>query len=66
MTGPVILIDAVNQLRRIVAANVTTSTGTHHRLGHLPDKGWFCCCERGTRCPQIAHVKALVPPMEPR
>ncbi|MGH3599138.1 MAG: hypothetical protein ACRDQH_02480 [Pseudonocardiaceae bacterium] len=61
-----ILIDAVNQLRHVVAANVTTRTGTHHRLGHLPTEGWFCCCNLGKRCPQIAHVKALVPPMETR
>jgi hypothetical protein len=61
-----ILIDAVNQLRRIVAAHVTTSNGIHHRLGHLPSEGWFCCCARGRRCSQIAQIKALVPPMEPR
>lgn len=61
-----VLIDAVNQLRRIVAANVTTDAGVHHRLGHLPTEGWFCCCNRGKRCPQIRHVKALVPPMENR
>ena len=66
MSRPSILIDAVNQLRRVVAANVTTAAGTHHRLGHLPDHGWFCCCAAGKRCPQIAHVRSLVPPMEPR
>lgn len=66
MSAPTILIDAVNQLRRVVAANVTTPTGTHHRLGHLPSEGWFCCCDRGKRCPQITHIKGLVPSMERR
>lgn len=64
MNAPHIVIDWVNRLERGVAAVVTTTTGTTHRLGHLPTDGWFCTCPKGKRCPQIEHVKPLVPPME--
>lgn len=59
-----IVIDLVDKQRRLVAATVTT-TKTRHRIGHMPaEGGWFCCCTRGKRCPRIADVKTLVPPME--
>lgn len=64
MSEPQIVIDWVARLERGVAATVTTSSGTIHRLGHLPSEGWFCTCSRGRRCPQIKHVQQLVPRME--
>ena len=64
MSEPQIVIDWVNRPHRGVAATVTTTAGTIHRLGHLPSEGWFCTCPKGKRCPQIAHVQELVPPME--
>lgn len=59
-----VVIDWVDRAKRGVAANVTTTQGTRHRLGHLPAEGWFCTCPKGKRCPQIEHVKQLVPEME--
>lgn len=64
MTEPKVIIDWVARLERGVAATVTTTAGTTHRLGHLPSQGWFCTCRKGKRCPQIEHVQRLVPPME--
>lgn len=57
-----VLIDCVDQLKHVAAGHVTTNRG-HHRLGHLPQFGWFCCCAAGTRCRQIHRVRDLVPPM---
>lgn len=48
-------------VRGVVSAWVETSTGTVHKVGHLPWQGWFCTCKRGKRCSQIGAVKALVP-----
>lgn len=60
-SGSKITISHVYVTRGVVAAWIETSTGTVHRVGHLPFESWFCTCPRGKRCAQIKAIKALVP-----
>ena len=55
-----VLISHVNITNGVVCP-ATPANGTIHKVGHLPSEGWFCTCRAGKWCPQVKHVKALVP-----
>jgi hypothetical protein len=50
---------------QVADAIVTAPDGTLHRVGHLPQEGWFCTCIRGRRCPAITQIRDLVPAIGP-
>jgi hypothetical protein len=59
-----LLIRLVDPRRGVIDAELTPHKGGPHRIGYLTGEGWFCATCGHSRCPHIATVRDLVPPME--